>query len=318
MAVVKACNAAGTAVKNTGSRCAAMLQQLAMTLHGSTTLEIPANVIENDNGTLFLDWIKEHLHAIGGQKVFPFGGNRQAYNDTITNNTDPTVYTAPVSGVKKQMLAGSINLTLNTLEGGLCLAKALQTIGTSNLGVIMVDDKGGFLLKKNSNGTYGFFSSQNSPGSLILQNKETPFQNSLNVSLNPQTVIQLGEYFVENSGGLLEMFGLTDVEVDSRAAATATTVHAGGTFECGGGDIFDEYGVAIAIPAAWKITKADGTLITITGVVQDATTKSYVLTFATQTSGTVLKVDLAASDVLFDNDVLGIESVNGGVVVTVP
>jgi hypothetical protein len=317
MAVVQACNSAGIAIKNTGSRCAAMLGQIVMVLFGSTTLKIPAAVIEEDTGNDFTDWLKQHVNGVGGQKIFPFGGNNQPFNDVTSNDEAPTVYTSPITKAKKQMLAGAVNLTLNTLDGGLCLAKALYTLGKSNLGIILVDKEGGFMLKKNSDGTYGFFNSQNSQGALILQNKETPYQNSINISVNPETMVQIGEYYIDNSGAILELFGLTDVEMESRAQATVTTVHAGGTFECGGGDIFDEYGSALNKAAAWKITKADGSNVTITAVSMDNVTKSYILTFATQTTGTVLTVDLATSDVLHTNNVSGIESIKP-VVIAVP
>jgi hypothetical protein len=317
MAIVKACNVAGTATRNTGSRCKAMLTQPWMIVFGSTLLEIPADAIE-DGDSGFVDWMNTHRHALGSQKVFLYGGNKQPFNDTTTNNTEPTVYTSPVTGARKQMLPGSINLTLNTLDGGLCLAKALLTIGKSDLGIIIFDKDGGFMAKKNANGTYGFFSSYNSPGSLILQVKETPFQNSLNVSINPDTLIQLGEYYVDDQGAIIDMSGLTDVEMDSRAPATTTTGTVGGTFECGGGDIYDEYGTALIATGAWKATKViDGTDVPITGVAQNTGLKAYVLTHGTLGTGVAVKYDLRTSDVLYGLNVIGIESIKP-VIVTTP
>lgn len=310
MASKKACNIAGTATKNTGSRCGAMLTQPWMVLFGSTSLEIPANVIEEDTGTLFIDWINTHIHAVGAQKVFPFGGNKQPFDDTPVNTTNPTIHTSAITGAIKQMLAGYVNLTLTTLEGGLCLAKSLLTIGKSSLGVILFDKSGGYLPKKNSNGTYGFFNSTNSPGALTLQIKDVPYTNSVNISLNPETIVQLGEYYVDDTGAVIDVFGLTDVEVDSRAAATATTETVGGTFECGGGDIYDQYGSALAVAGAWKITKvSDGTTVAITGVTTSPTLKAYVLTHASLGTGVAVKIDLVGSDALYAINVTGIESV---------
>lgn len=316
MAVVKPGSISGASIGNTGSKQSKMLTQPWMVLFGSTSLVIPANVIDNDTGSDFLNWIKSHIHAVGNQKVYPYGGNKQPFDDTPQNNTQPTVHTSAITGAKRQMLAGYINLTLNTLEGGLQLAKALLAIGNSSLGVILFDQAGGFLLKKNSDGTYGFFNSQNSPGDLILQVKDTPFTNSINISLNPQTMIQLGQYYIDNSGAVLDLFGLTDITVDSRAAATTTSVTVGGTYD--GGDIFDDYGSALAASSVWKVTKvSDGSTVTVSGVAQNTSLKAYVLTIGAQTSGTQLKVDLQPSDVLYTNTVIGVQSLQPKII-TVP
>lgn len=307
----EACLVSSGAIKNTGSECDTSLGPIKMLIMANTSLKFTDEDLED-----FTAYVDEHTHAPGTQRMYPLFGNRAEIDETTTNDESPVTYTSPDTGKITYIRTGAKNLTFATTAGGLCLAEALNSMGKANLGFIPVDKDGAFIVKKNTDGTYSPFKATSSPQSPIFAVAATPYQNRFALSFNPDTFVQLGKIYADEPG-LLDLEGLFDVNVDSRAAATTTTVTVGGLTDCKKSDIYDSFGDALAVVGAWSLKKADGTPVTITGVAKDTVNKGYVLTFASQTSGTVLKADLSAAAALYALNVEGIES-TGPVAITIP
>jgi hypothetical protein len=306
--LTEACNIS-TSVKNSGVGCSAAMLATAQIIAGPLGLKIPANALLD-----FQAWVNTQMHAAPGSRIYPFFGSNAPIR-TLNANDSADVEQTFDDGSKVFITSGFANRTYETDAGGLCYAAVLRSFLNSGYGFIELDKTGQVTLKKNSDGTYGFFPCYMGGGTPTAATFKTKYMNKFSVSYDPDVYVNSGKIF-KGAEAVLDLMGLQDVELASGAAATTTTITITAIIECGGIDLIALLSTPLAQVSNFVLTdKAGGTHPTVTAVAIVNGKLQFTGTFVT---GHTYNVAFAAPSVLFTNGIQGYDgAVQGGVDITV-
>lgn len=229
-------------------------------------------------------------------RLQPYTSGFQQITD---NSTEATVDTQSSTGYTEKLADGSIVFAFG-FPNKVCLGKqvvALENAGFTHAFVIA----GGYVWGvANGDALQGFpIKSLYVTGAGFNTDSVKPIQLNINFGSDIE--------FDKNREGLKlgyppdMIVGLDTYEV----TATGTAKKYALAQPCTGSNPYGLYKNELASPAAWKVTGADGTAITVSGVTADDETEAFALTFEAPTSGSYT-VNLAAPSVLTEAGVSGI------------
>lgn len=299
--ITKACKVSDT-VGNTGVDCEVSMGAIVQLLLVHKSFSFDATDLE-DPVTFFT----EALHAAKPGRVFPIFGN-SAPVQKLGNNKEADVTATLDDGTVVPIRYGMVNKLFSTTDGGLCFAKALQSFNRSGYAVIQIDSFGRMLVRKNDDGTYGGLRTTNiwSPSPDEADFKNPGFTN-FQVSYSPQEYVQRG-VILDGGSQLSDLMGLIDSEI---VDGVGTTAHLDISIrsECAETDLIAEFSTDWNDVTNFIVTnKATGVVITITGVTIVGGKLRLAGTFV---SAATYHVEGAAPDILFGNDIEGIEVITG-------
>ncbi len=305
MALIKACSSGN--VLNTGFEC-------------SELLDVPAGVImvpgtakwTQANMQDFPAFVKQKLHTTKSDRWYPVFSD--LVNFEVNKESDQVENFA--NGTSKLTRLGAYGFTLSFAEGGECLAKALLSFNKMGYRPILIDVASRFKVRKNIDGTFsGLKVSDLYGGSPDLTTFDASFKNKLIMSITVKEYIQNAAIF-QDASDLTDFIGLLDVDLVSAAAATTTKLTVKASTDCGGTDLYDMFKTQLAVPTAWKVSKA-GAAIVPTAVATNDMLKAWEITVAAQTSGDILSVSGADASVWLGLNVEGYEAAQA-ISITIP
>lgn len=319
MALVEANNRDQSQILNTGFDVSAAPSLTYMLIFVDKNFTFKQSDIDAAGG--FYNYVDQQRHASGIGKFFPIGGNYcKPFNINDNDGSDVTE-TSNVTGEVIVLRNGTKTRTFQFKEGGLVFAKALISLAKAgNLSFIDID-KDGQISMKDNNGTYSGVPTTVNPVSPALASPTAVYKNQLSMTYDPIDYVNGCNMFKQNNetGSVLDIKGLVDVHFISAAAATTTTVTV---------DLKTKANTDLGVTYGTDITTPMLQLNKLTGIAPNYvrtplaftlayTGGHYVLTFASQVSGTKLEVSGAPATVWFTNDVKGYEALTP-VIITIP
>jgi len=243
------------------------------------------------------------IHAARGSRVFPMFGYASPVED-IANGKDSDTIETMGSGAKHFVKYGFLNQTLTATVGSLPYAKRLRSFLESGLSVIMIDNAGNVLLRKNDDGTYGGLRVQ-------FQYAPTPdfadfkgvFKFSFQVNLDPNELVKYG-IILQAGSALLDLNGLKNVQVTDATGSTTTKLKVGVSTVDSNIDLVALLSTPLATVSNFVVTNNTGVVQTISAA---AITGGHIELTGTFTSGSTYNVALAAPSVLYTNSIIGYE-----------
>lgn len=300
MALINFC---GTTGKNTGGiDCDARFGNFRMAFVGGAKFTPAEYASEATLKAAILDRI--HRANSDSEKLYPW-----FVANSVTNNTEAPTRETLGDGSQRSLRESRPAYTIQSGFTGLNQEAALIEFNNAILPAFVLDDTGKFIGRfdadKNLVGSKAqFYTTAAGLGTYAagtLTSTDVNYQDSKALSTNAR--------FFETSFAPEDFNGLLDAEV-ARVAASAGNVHTLSAFvrnKSIGKDVnlYTEYSTELADVNLWIGTSAAGATVVPSTVVADATNKGFVITFPSA----VVSVDLAAPDVLYLNDVTGIEGV---------
>lgn len=215
-AAVKACNKALT-IKNTGSECNESMGPTAMLIAVPPGATWPASTLDD-----FTAHVSAQLHAPKASRWYILFGPSIPIRK-ITNNKEADVIFTADDGTQIFIRYGVLNRTFSTTEGGLCFAKALQTLNKSGYSFIEVDNASQIMSRINTDKSYSALKTTfvYSP-SIDLPDFKNPAMTNFAISTKPEEYIGNGVILQMDDTSLLDLVGLLDVEVFQEGAVTNT------------------------------------------------------------------------------------------------
>lgn len=261
-AIIKACSTT-ISVKNTGKECDTSMVATAMliALHPSVSF----------TDTDLLDPVGWMTGLIQQRMAFPLFGNKAPIN-TISNNAESDILITLDDGTQVFLRYGIYNRLFETISGGLCYAKALQSFNKAGYNFLEIDQEGKMLAHQNENGTYTGLSTtfQYAPSPIMSDFKTTPYKNRFQLSFSPVEIVNFGVIF-DGAMGLLSMMGLIDTEIISSGTATATKLIVSVRTECAHANLLTmAFSGVLAAPGNFVITNV------LTGAIVVATAAAIV------------------------------------------
>lgn len=308
-AIVKACMVANT-IQNTGVDCEVSMGPSA------GFLIVPKTFTFDDTDLLDpVAFFNAAVHASAANRIYPIFGNAAPIR-TITNNKESDVIATLDDGSQVFVRYGFFNRTFNTTDGGLCYAKALQSLNKSGYSIIEIDNAGNVMCRLNTDGTYsGLKCSFMYSPSPDLPDFKNPAKTNFMLSYSPIEYVKNGVILSDPELQLIDLVGLIDSTITSAAAATTTLLKIAVTADCSGTDLVDLLGADLADSTNFVVTRVS------TGVVQTITSASivsgHIELVGTFTSGVAYKVAGAAPSVLLTNGIDGYD-INTSVTITIP
>lgn len=305
MAVKIACQASDF-IRNTGSNSSLLPEAPVMILVVDKSLRFTIADLGDDPVAFFL----EQYHALGKSKVFPLFGNA-APVDYLANNDTQDVTITTDSGKPVFVRYGFMVKNFGSLEGGMCLAKAMKSMNNLSMGFIEIASSGRMLVAQFDETHFGGipgFAFAPKPGSADFAN---PARNNFQISYDTPTFIDKAKILEDDNdafSALLDTMGLIDLSmtINGAAASSTTTLEFRVIDKCCGDDATSELPAEFLDPSNFIVTKdSDGSVKTITGVTLSG--EDVVLTAATATfvSGDKYNVNVVDTSALFDNGVEG-------------
>ena len=201
---------------------------------------------------------------------------------------------------------GFFNRSFETTSGGICYAKALQSLNKSGYTMVEIDQAGQMLVHDYGNDTYGGLKIDfmYSPSPMLADLKSTPYKNMFQISYSPAEYVGYG-LILAGAESFLSLMGLIDARIYALGVSTTAYISIGIETECAEVDLISLFGVAWNDPTNFVVTnKATGVAVTITGVTNVAGALRLAGTFVT---GQVYVVNCAQPSVLKSNDIEGYE-----------
>lgn len=308
MSLINPCSVSSNPV-NTGSECSDSIKATAM------IIAMPKILTWGDSELLdFTSFLKTHIHATLGSRVYPIMGNSQPVRG-ITEGNENDVIESLDDGSVKFIRYGMYNKTIVTTEGGLSLARKLMGM-SQNFGFVEIDNINQVVMYKKSTGVYAPF-----PVNLmyapapILANLKTSFKTQFMISFSPNYYVRRGIVFASDlNEDILSLQGLYDAQVVAGTANVQSTTHAFvkvSTIDAGT-DLVALYAGTLAVAGNFIIKSAGGSPITPSAV---TITNGEINFTGTFTTGTTITVELAAPSVL---KAAGIEGYEGIIKASVP
>lgn len=208
MAIIKACLVENE-VSNTGKECDVAMGPTAGIIAVKKGKKFTQSEVDD-----FVATILELINAPKATRCYPIFGQAAPIRN-ITNSDENDVIATLEDGSSVFIRYGFVNKKFDTTSGGVCYAKALQSLGSAGYDFLEVDNAGRFMLRKNSDNTYSVlttdFSYSPKPTTADLKN---PYRNHFMISYNPTEYIRYGEIY---DGGfeLLSTMGLIDLSIVS-------------------------------------------------------------------------------------------------------
>lgn len=261
-AAVKACNKALT-IRNTGSTCDESMGPTAMLIAVP-----PGATWQKSDLADFTNFILGKLHAPKAQRWYILFGPSIPIRNIKNNKEADVIYTAD-DGTQIFIRYGVLNRTFTTTQGGLCFAKALQSLNKSGYSFIECDNANQIMARINSDKSYSAVKTTfvYSPSIDVADLKNPAFINFA-LSIKPEEYIGNGVILQMDDNSLMDLVGLLDVEVDQAGAVTnagATRATATDTIVKGNtGDTVDVKVGAVSLagaPVTQTVTETTDTLL---------------------------------------------------------
>lgn len=254
------------------------------------------------------------LADIPGNRLYPV----QNIVEPTDNTTDPN--TQQFAGDGSTIVAGenNYNLSFRWVDGGFCLLHSLRKSKGQTKAFFIIDSFGNLI------GTdAGTPTAPEQIRGIIGYNYTNPFKWAIStsaiaeyktmLSFEPSQVNEnIAIVDFSNDGGLgylSRLNGLFNVDITQAAAPSSTTVTVKAKVSgCTNEDLYDAYADALAVPAAWRVTRVDnGGSISVSAVTKSVGTHGWVLTL-TAATGLTVNVALAGPTELDGIDVSGYAS----------
>jgi hypothetical protein len=301
---------------NTGIDCSAAMAATAMIILVPKSARFTlADIVSAGSFTAYLE---TKISAAPADRWFPIGGALAPVR-AITDSNETDVIETLDDGSMAFVRYGMYNRTLVFTDGGLCLAQRLMAF-PRGYSFIEVDIKGQVLCWEPTSDVYGGVPTNLAYGPAPeIANLKTTYKNKLFLSFSPLNYIQNSKLFSSDSTeDILNVNGLLDAEVGvGTTTQTTTNIFVTVVSECSDTDLVAEFAGTgaghIAQVANFVVHNADGSLNTPSAAAMQGT--SEVKLTGTFTTGTNIKVALAAPSVLKAN---GIEGYEGKVAASVP
>lgn len=281
--------AVGGNVQNTGVECGKSLTTpIGILIVAAAAKWTKADMVDP------LAFFQQRIHEVKSKRFYPVFADLK--NIEVAEGSDQTESYA--DGTTKLLNLAGYTITLTFADGGECLAKKLISFNKKGYRFIIVDNLNQFKVRKNADGTYSGLKATDLYGTRPeLATFAASYKNKVVLSIPLDEYITNSAIF-QTDADLSDLMGLLDVDVESKAAASATKVTVGATTECAGTDLYDLFADELANIDAWKIKDAaTGTAVTITAAAKNDAAQGWDLTFATQ-AGKTLSVGLADASVL--------------------
>lgn len=260
-ALVSACKK-GLSIKNTRSECNDSMGPT------SRLIAVPPGAKWNKSDmTDFTAYVNTQLHAPLGQRWYVLFGPDVPIR-RITNNKEADVIFTADDGTQIFIRYGVLNRAFGTTEGGLCFAKAIQSLNKSGYSFIEIDNANQVMFRKNSDDTYSALKTTfvYSP-SIDLADLKNPAFINFQISIKPEEYVGNGIILQADDNSLLDLVSLLDVTVYQNGAVTtagATRATATDTIVKGAtNDTIDlkAGGVSLAGPVIQTGTETTDTLL---------------------------------------------------------
>lgn len=299
------CDITTGSVSNTGVECAAALgvaKGLFLVAAGLTW----TSTDEADP----VAWMNTQIHA---RTIFPV---LQGIFDFATTQESDVTEANPITGTSRKMRAGGITMTYTFQDGGLCLAKALKTFEGKGYRVIMADQDGKMLRRKNADGTFSGMKSNDIAAAIIFATASTTFKNTIAISVSQDEVTKYGDLISVIDGDVTDFNGLIDTEITKAAAGSTTKLKIGVRTECAHTDLVAKYGVTLADLDLYIIkNKATGVVITPTAI---AVVNGIIEITGTFASGQTFVVNGSLPSVWKANNIEGYDASNNATEILIP
>lgn len=299
MAIIKAC-LVSTLIKNTGKECDTAMGPAAMFLAMPKHARFTKTDLETPDS-----WISTQIHAAKRDRAYPLFG-QEAPIRTITNNKENDVLVTLDDGSTVFLRYGFFNRSFETTSGGLCYAKALQSLNKSGYTIVEIDQAGQMLVRDYGNDTYGGLKIDfmYSPSPVLADLKSTPYKNMFQLSYSPTEYVNNG-LILAGAESFLSLMGLIDAKTYALGVSTTGYLSIDIETECAETDLVDVFGADWEDVTNFVVTnKATGAVVTLSGV----TTVSGALRLAgTFVTGQTYVVNCAAPSVLKTNGIEGYE-----------
>lgn len=318
MAVKKAC-IIGNSVMNTGKECNIAMGPTAMIIPVPAALTFTIAELQD-----IIAWALPLMHAAPALRIRPLFGQKAPIN-TITNNADADVIVTLDDGTPVYIRPGIYSRIYETIAGGLCYAKELQSFLNSGMNIIEVDKTGqGLICNTNTvnedgdklyrglipNFMYG-------PSPILADLKTTPYKNRFSYSFDPTEMVNNGEIFTGFSP-LLAVMGLIDTDlIDNGTLQSITHIKFGVQTECAETDLVEQLGVDLTTHVSnfsvFDVT-ADAA-ITPSGATE---TSGEVDLTGVYPTGHVIRVTGATPAAWLANEISGYDASGSSILLTIP
>lgn len=228
---------------------------------------------ETASAATMLAAIQADILAAATSRAYPL-----ASFEGLTDNTeDPTIQTLGYGGLAVTR-EGLYNLTLQFIQGGLCLSKSLRKFNSSNRSVLLFDASGLLV---------GWKSGTNLKGIPLDMFYQRPFRlndgtNVTNYStqlvFKPQYLNDLIGFIEMSIGDLSALRGLQDIVLSETTGSNLPILKIKAKTGCAGTDLYDLFSTELADADLWTARNLDGEEIAITSVVVDAGLKAWTVT----------------------------------------
>jgi hypothetical protein len=306
MAIIKACMVANT-IQNTGKECDKAMGPAAMLIAVPKRMTFTLADLADPTG-----WLNSLIHASKSTRVYPLFGQSAPIRE-IANDKENDVIVTLDDGSSILIRYGFFNRMFSTTNGGLCYAKALQSLNSSGYSIIEIDKEGQMLCRDNGDDTFSGlvvdFMYAPSPNLADLKN---PYKNHFKMSYDSREYVQHG-IILAGAENLLALQGLIDATI-VKLASTTTYLAIDVLTECGDADLVELLGAAWLHPSNFIVKDSSGSVQTISGVTNVA---GHLHLAGTFTSAGVYTVTGAAPSVLLSNDIDGYE-IKNTVSITIP
>jgi len=295
-ALINACQVSDL-ILNTGKECDAAMGATAMLVAVPSTL-----VFSEADMADPVTWLKGLIHSAKTTRAYPFFGNKAPIR-TITNNKESDVLVTLDDGSTVFLRYGFFNRVFETTSGGICYAKALQSLNKSGYSILEIDKQGQMLVHANADGTYSGLITDfmYSPSPMLADFKSTPYKNQFQISYSPDEYVQNGLILGKNTA-LLNLMGLIDCEITQKAVPSVTKITIGVQTDCANTDLIALIGAPMATASNYIVTNK---LTDIAVVATAAIVSGKVELSGTFVTATKYIVSGAAPSVLFTNGVIG-------------
>jgi len=228
---------------------------------------------ETESAATLLAAIQADILAAAASRAYPLA----AFEGLTDNTEDPTIQTLGYGGLAVTR-EGLYNLTLQFIQGGLCLSKSLRKFNQSNRSVLLFDANGVLVGWKSGTVLKGI------PLDMFYQ-RPFRFNDGTNVTNYSTQLVFKPQYlndligFVEMSiGDLSALRGLQDIVLYETTGSNLPVLKIKAKTGCAGTDLYDLYSTDLASVPLWVATNEDGETIAITSVVVDPTLKAWTVT----------------------------------------
>jgi len=294
-------------IQNTGKECDKAMGPAAMLIAVPKRMTFTLADLADPTA-----WLNALIHAAKSTRVYPLFGQSAPIRE-ISNDKENDVIVTLDDGSSILIRYGFFNRMFSTTNGGICYAKALQSLNSSGYSIIEIDKEGQMLCKDNGDDTFSGlavdFMYSPSPNLADLKN---PYKNHFKLSYDSREYVQNG-IILAGAENLLALQGLIDAIIVKRTSAT-TYLEIDVLTECGDADLVELLGTAWNDVTNFIVKDDTGAAVTLSGVTNVG---GHLRLAGTFVSGDVYTVAGAAPSVLLSNDIDGYE-IKNTVSITIP